>query len=582
MLVLIVVLAGGVCAAAFAMERSPFEWGAPFLVAPATLTPGIATGYRLNAVSCGTPSMCVAVDGEGHAFSTTNPAGGGDAWRSNTAEPEEPLTSIACPASTLCLIGDNSGNIITSTDPMAETPTWTAGNPGAGPITAVACAGTSLCVAVDQSGIISTSTNPFGGAQDWRSVAVDPVAAPLTSVSCATTTLCVATDASGDILTSRNPTGNAGAWEISAVDEHALLQVSCPTVALCVALGGQGEILVSTQPAEGGHSWKHAGDLGGILPASLTCPSEARCVALGEGDAFVSDFPMGGSETWLSSTLSSHQNLSSISCPTTTQCVAVDSLGHAIVGSGPAPTGTLKLSLSGSGHGSVTGVGISCPGTCSATYTRGTPITLSATSAPGSTFSGWGGPCAGSAACTLSIGRVTELTATFGLAPVPPGFFVTVAIGGSGSVTAAKFVCPPECRVPLAVHQTISFTARPSSGWRFQSWSGACERSGLCRLTGDENKSLRALFAPGARPRIQITHIKVDRRHKTAAINVKTTPVNSLLLCALKRRGSSEASHYRRCRSRSVYRSLVRGAYVFDVRERSNPTVHTSRTFVVR
>jgi hypothetical protein len=582
MLTLSVLVAGVVCVTAYAAERSQFEWAAPFLLAPSTLLPGTATGYGLNAVSCGSPTMCVAVDREGRTFSTTDPAGGGDAWLSGTAEPGGLLRTIACPASTLCVIGDQAGNIITSTDPAGKAPTWAAGHIGAGPITDVACAGTSLCVAVDEAGSISSTTNPFVGTPGWRSVAVDPVAAPLTSVSCATTTLCVATDAFGNVLASRNPTGGARAWEMSAVDEHRLTQVSCPTATLCVALDEQGSILVSAQVAEGGGSWKRAGSIGGVLPVALACPDEDRCVALDGGDALVSDFPSGGSETWLSSSVSSHPELSSVSCPTVTSCVGVDSLGHAILGNGPFPAGTLNVSLAGSGRGSVSGAEISCPGACSATFTRGTPVTLSATPAPGSTFSGWGGRCTGSAACTLPVGRVTEVSATFGLTPAPPSFILIIAVGGSGAVVGPDFTCPPRCRVALGVHQTISLTARPAPGWRFAGWSGACTRSGPCRLTGDENKSLRALFATAARVRLRITRILVDRRRKTAAINFKATPADYPLLCALKRRGARGAPHYRRCHSRIVYRSLARGVYVFILRGKSSSATHASREFVLR
>jgi hypothetical protein len=574
-----ILIAAGVCVVAFAAERSQFEWSAPYLLAPATLLPGTATGYRLAAVSCGAPSMCVAVDGEGGALISTDPAGGGETWHISIAEPEGPLTSIACPASTLCVIGDQLGNLITSTDPASEAPTWTVGRVGAW-ITDIACAGASLCVAVDAGGDILTSTNPFAGASGWRSVAVDPVAAPLTSVSCATTTLCVATDAFGNVLTSQDPTGGAGSWEISTIDEHNLTQVSCPTVSLCVALDEQGHVFASTQVAEGGRSWKPAGNVGGSLPSALSCPGEARCVALDGSDALVSDFPNGGSETWLSFSVSSHSELDSISCPTVTQCVAVDYLGHAALGSGPVPTGTLTVSMVGGGRGTVTATGIDCPGVCSASYARGTPVTLYAAPAAGSTFSGWGGRCTGSATCTISVERATELAASFGLTPAAPGFVVAITIGGAGSVVGPDLTCPPECRVPLGVHQEISFTARPSPGWYFRGWSGACTGVGQCKLTGDESKSLRALFDPAMR--VWIPRIHVERQRKTAVIDVKSVPANLALLCALKRRGAHDAIRYRRCRSRIVYQSLKRGVYVFILRARSHAELHASRAFLVR
>ena len=77
---------------------------------------------------------------------------------------------------------------------------------------------------------------------------------------------------------------------------------------------------------------------------------------------------------------------------------------------------TLNVSKTGTGSGSVianTGA-ISCGATCSASYLYGTPVTLTATAATGSTFSGWsGGGCSGTGACVVTIGGDTTVTATF-------------------------------------------------------------------------------------------------------------------------------------------------------------------------
>jgi hypothetical protein len=567
---------------ALALEQSQFGWTPPFLVAPSTLAPEAATGYRLNAVSCGSPSMCVAVDSSGHAFVATDPAGGGEAWHSTTIENEAGLTSIVCPATTLCVVADGSGNIITSTNPTAPAPTWAVGPVTPDEIDGLACAGTQLCVAVDTGGGVSTSTNPLAGASSWRDVSVDPIAAPLTSVSCVSSSLCVATDIFGDVLTSHDPSGGVHAWEVAAVDNRALTQISCPAATLCVALDEEGNILISTNVVEGGRSWRYAGRIGGIFPSSLDCPDEDRCIVTEGGDAVISDFPSGGSETWIASTVTAHESLSAVACPTVTQCVAVDSLGHAIIGNGSPPVGTLNVSIGGSGRGAVTGGGISCPSSCSSSYPRGTPVTLSATPSPGSVFSGWGGSCAGSASCTLPIGRVTEVSAVFGLTSPPPGYALTITIGGSGAVAGPDFTCPPTCGLSLALHQTISVTARPTHGWRFRGWSGACEGSSVCRLTGKEAQSLKALFVPTTRARIQITRIRVDQPDRSASIDFKAVPANSTLVCALKRRGKRGVLHYQGCRSRIVYRTLARGVYVFLVHQKSNPAIHTSHEFLVK
>ncbi len=84
---------------------------------------------------------------------------------------------------------------------------------------------------------------------------------------------------------------------------------------------------------------------------------------------------------------------------------------------------TLAVSTAGSGSGSVSGGGISCPGTCSNTYKAGTPVTLTATPASGSTFAGWSGDCQGTEpTCVLQMNSAKSVIATFsaGASSPPP------------------------------------------------------------------------------------------------------------------------------------------------------------------
>jgi serine protease len=84
-----------------------------------------------------------------------------------------------------------------------------------------------------------------------------------------------------------------------------------------------------------------------------------------------------------------------------------------------ASTKTVSVTMSGTA-GSTSKVtsspaGISCPGTCSASFAGGTSVTLTATPASGGVFTGWAGPCYGMAStiCTLALTANTTVSASF-------------------------------------------------------------------------------------------------------------------------------------------------------------------------
>jgi hypothetical protein len=57
--------------------------------------------------------------------------------------------------------------------------------------------------------------------------------------------------------------------------------------------------------------------------------------------------------------------------------------------------------------------GIACGATCNAGFLSGTPVTLTAAPATGSTFTGWSGACSGTGACVVTMDSAKAVTANF-------------------------------------------------------------------------------------------------------------------------------------------------------------------------
>jgi hypothetical protein len=77
-------------------------------------------------------------------------------------------------------------------------------------------------------------------------------------------------------------------------------------------------------------------------------------------------------------------------------------------------TYTLTVTRAGAGSGTVTSApaGINCGSTCTASFSGGTMITLTASPSSG-TFTGWTGACSGTGTCTLTMDAAKSVTATF-------------------------------------------------------------------------------------------------------------------------------------------------------------------------
>jgi M6 family metalloprotease-like protein len=88
----------------------------------------------------------------------------------------------------------------------------------------------------------------------------------------------------------------------------------------------------------------------------------------------------------------------------------------------PSGDPTLTVGKTGTGSGTVTSSpsGIDCGATCSHAFPSKTVVTLTATPATGSTFSGWsGGGCSGTGTCSVTMTTSTSVTADFVIVNLP-------------------------------------------------------------------------------------------------------------------------------------------------------------------
>ena len=113
------------------------------------------------------------------------------------------------------------------------------------------------------------------------------------------------------------------------------------------------------------------------------------------------------------------------SCSGTSPSCTVEVNGVKTVGVSFAAT-TETVSVTSTAGGVVTSApaGISCGTSCSASFSAGTPVVLTAAPSSGYTFSGGGGACSGTAStCTLtsSAAGLAAATATFAAVPVTAG-----------------------------------------------------------------------------------------------------------------------------------------------------------------
>ena len=164
-----------------------------------------------------------------------------------------------------------------------------------------------------------------------------------------------------------------------------------------------------------------------------------------------------------------------------------------------APWLTVILGV-GTGSGTVSSNpgGISCQPTCSASFSTGTLVTLTATPAANSYFAGWGGACSGtSPTCNVTLSANQLVAATFNATPV-----LTVTLGGNGtgavSSNPAGINCPQTCNASFPPNTQVTLTETPGQNSTFVGWSGGgCSgTNSTCTVTMSADQQVTATFTP--------------------------------------------------------------------------------------
>ena len=162
----------------------------------------------------------------------------------------------------------------------------------------------------------------------------------------------------------------------------------------------------------------------------------------------------------------------------------------------------LTVSRTGAGTGTVAQADvIDCGGDCVGWYAPGTVVSLTATAAANSTFTGWtGADTATGGTCSVAMTRSRTVVATF--APKSRALNLTVATAGgaSGQVTGYNINCTGTCSYTYNHGTSVTLSAVVIPGNLFTGWTGADTVSGnTCTVTLTSDKNVTASFAPDVR-----------------------------------------------------------------------------------
>jgi phospholipase C len=193
-----------------------------------------------------------------------------------------------------------------------------------------------------------------------------------------------------------------------------LFLLSTCALAIAFAVGCRGVSSAPTQVGTDTLQVSVAGGTGTISssPAGISCPSTCSATYNTGTQVTLTETPGGGS---------GFAGWGGACSGMSSTCTVTLSTNQSVSASFNQASGnvTLTVTTSGTAQGTVASspAGISCPGTCSASFADNTQVTLTETPGAPSTFAafaGWGGACSGTApTCSLTLTADQSVTATF-------------------------------------------------------------------------------------------------------------------------------------------------------------------------
>jgi len=324
------VAADGYGSGDLAVSTTPLAGAATWSV---TTLPGVSV---VSSIACPNVSLCVAGDGDGNVWTSTNPSGGFRAWHRTHLETPintDGLSGMSCPSTSLCVATDVNGNEWSSSNPTGGRTAWHhATIPiGADGINGPAsCPTTSLCVALGENGRTYTSQRPLTGG--WAATSSPPNATlDIAGLTCPAANLC-ATDGSDTARTDRvfTTTGPTGArrWTENVLPGSRTggVGVSCSSASQCLAYDTHGALFSSAAPAVRG-SWQ-ASQVGVGVPTNVHCFSPGGCVAVSTaGGVFTAPDVTG---PWSAGVINGWSPVSAVDCLTESTCLATDTAGNVL------------------------------------------------------------------------------------------------------------------------------------------------------------------------------------------------------------------------------------------------------------